>query len=186
MSPNLPHLFFICLIYIVSFALSLTTRLSSFSATYDYIVVGGGTAGLTLASRLSENPDIQVAVVEAGGYYEFDSGNQSVVPGYAAYGTDTDPAAANATPLIDWGFVTAPIEGLNGRAFHYARGKTLGGSSARNYMVYVLMEVLPIHWRAFVLTDILKLSPWHRTKLRSMGRGCGRLLLYVCPPSAIL
>ena len=121
----------------ISLALAFPAESTTFSETYDYIIIGGGTAGLTLASRLSENHQIQVAVVEAGGHYEIDSGNNSVVPGYASYGVSTDPAAANNTPLIDWGFVTAPIEALNGRSFHYARGKTLGGSSARNYMVYV-------------------------------------------------
>ena len=136
---NLHHSF-IYLICAISFALPLSTESSSLPATYDYIVIGGGTAGLALASRLSENPNIHVAVVEAGGHYEIDSGNKSVIPGYAAYGTLTDPATANATPSIDWGFVTAPVEGLNGRAFHYARGKTLGGSSARNYMVYVPLK----------------------------------------------
>ena len=104
-------------------------------ATYDYIIVGGGTAGLTIASRLSEHSHLQIAIVEAGGFYETDSGNNSVVPGYASYGANTSPAAANDTPLIDWGFVTAPMAALNGRSFHYARGKTMGGSSARNYMV---------------------------------------------------
>ena len=110
-------------------------------ATYDFIIVGGGTAGLTVASRLSENSKIRVAVVEAGGYYEQDSGNNSVVPGYAAYGANPDPLTANDTPLIDWGFVTAPMAGLNERTLHYARGKTLGGSSARNYMVYVSISM---------------------------------------------
>lgn len=115
-----------------------TSALSEYStgqASYDYIIVGGGTAGLTLASRLSENPHLQIAVIEAGGYSEKDNGNRSIVPGYETYGTSIDPATANDTPLIDWGFVTAPMAGLNGRKIHYARGKTLGGSSTRNYMV---------------------------------------------------
>ncbi|MCJ1412456.1 hypothetical protein MMC19_006550 [Ptychographa xylographoides] len=107
------------------------------SIPYDYVIIGGGTAGLTLASRLSERSGLQIAIVEAGGHYETDSGNNSVVPGYAGYGASTDASTANDTPLIDWGFVTAPMMGLDGRKFHYARGKTLGGSSARNYMVFV-------------------------------------------------
>jgi choline dehydrogenase len=132
-------LFFFCvaLCHTLSFSHSLSLPLlsSDETLTYDYIIIGGGTAGLTVASRLSENPNLQVAVIEAGGYYEKSDGNNSIIPGYASYGASTDPASANSTPSIDWGFVTAPIAALNGRSFHYARGRTLGGSSARNYMV---------------------------------------------------
>lgn len=76
------------------------------NATYDYIIVGGGTAGLAVASRLAENPQLRVAVVEAGGFYEVDNGNYSTVPAYWPVGTET---TANATILpVDWGFVTTP------------------------------------------------------------------------------
>jgi choline dehydrogenase-like flavoprotein len=44
-------------------------------ATYDYVVIGGGTAGLTIAARLAEDSDISVAVIEAGGFYQQDNGN---------------------------------------------------------------------------------------------------------------
>ena len=72
---------------------------------FDYIVVGGGTAGLALAARLVEGSQ-SVAVIEAGGFYEKDNGNLSVVPGYCTFFTGTDPDDFN--PLIDWGFVTEP------------------------------------------------------------------------------
>lgn len=49
---------------------------------YDYVLVGGGTAGLTLARRLATNPAHTIAVVEAGGFYEFDNGNLSTVPAF--------------------------------------------------------------------------------------------------------
>ena len=52
--------------------------------TYDYVVVGGGTAGLVIARRLAANSSLTVAVVEAGGFYEFDNGNYSEIPGFAA------------------------------------------------------------------------------------------------------
>lgn len=103
-------------------------------ATYDYVVVGGGNAGLTIASRLAENKTASVAVVEAGGFYEVDNGNKSIVPGYSTFFTGSDPD--DYQPLIDWGFKTTPQPGVGDRVLHYARGKTLGGSSARNYMLY--------------------------------------------------
>lgn len=53
------------------------------NATYDFIVVGGGSAGLGVASRLAESGDYTVAVVEAGGFYEIENGNTSVVPAYS-------------------------------------------------------------------------------------------------------
>ncbi len=67
--------------------------------------MGGGTAGLTIAERLSENSNISVAVIEAGGFYEVETGNTSVVPGY-----DIDNAfpSGATTPPVDWGFTTEP------------------------------------------------------------------------------
>ena len=76
------------------------------NTTFDYIIVGGGTAGLTVASRLAENSACSVAVIEAGGFYQADDGNISVVPGYSGVYAGTDPKDTN--PLIDWGFVTVP------------------------------------------------------------------------------
>lgn len=103
------------------------------NATYDYIVIGGGTAGNAIAARLAEDPRNSVAVVEAGGFYEIDSGNRSVVPGYAA---GNQAASVQPNPLTDWGFVTTPQSGILGRSLRYPRGKTLGGSSALNFMIY--------------------------------------------------
>ena len=76
------------------------------NATFDYVIVGGGTAGLTLATRLAAEPSIRVAVVEAGGFYEIDNGNLSVVPGYSTFFTGSDPS--NFQPLVDWGLATTP------------------------------------------------------------------------------
>ena len=75
-------------------------------ASFDYVVVGGGTAGLTIAARLAEDPSITVAVIEAGGFYEVDNGNISVIPGESSFFTGTSPEDIN--PKIDWGFVTEP------------------------------------------------------------------------------
>lgn len=75
-------------------------------ATYDYVIVGGGTAGLTLATRLAENSSLSVAVVEAGGFYEADNGNISTTPAYDFFFSGTSPNDTN--PKVDWNFVTEP------------------------------------------------------------------------------
>lgn len=74
------------------------------NASYDYVVVGGGTAGLTIAARLAEN--FSVAVIEAGSFYEIDNGNLSQIPAYSTWFGGKDPK--DTSPLIDWGFVTTP------------------------------------------------------------------------------
>ena len=73
-------------------------------AIYDYIVVGGGTAGLTVAARLAENAS--VAVIEAGGFYEFGAGNLSQIPLLDIYWAGKDKNDTN--PLVDWDFTTTP------------------------------------------------------------------------------
>lgn len=104
------------------------------NANYDYVIVGGGTAGLAVAMRLAENTSYTVAVVEAGGFYQIENGNRSTVPAYnPEFAALYDPTA---NPTVDWGFVTTPQAGANNRSLHYARGKTLGGSSALNANIY--------------------------------------------------
>lgn len=66
--------------------------------------MGGGTAGLTVAERLSENPYISVAVIEAGGFYEFENGNLSV-PLYDIIFQTLD---SDSQSLVDWGYTTEP------------------------------------------------------------------------------
>lgn len=108
------------------------------NASYDYIVIGGGTAGLTIASRLAAT-SASVAVVEAGGFYEVENGNNSVVPLLSLTGIAFIDPSPNFTPqpLMDWSLVSEPIAGAGGRRVHYAQGKTLGGSSAINSMSYI-------------------------------------------------
>ncbi|PWY92716.1 GMC oxidoreductase [Aspergillus heteromorphus CBS 117.55] len=103
-------------------------------ATFDYIVIGGGTAGLTVASRLAQSGNLTVAVVEAGGFYEIESGDLSVIPGHSTY--FAGPGLSDYQPLVDWGVRTQLQQTLGNRVVHYARGKTLGGCSGRNYMFY--------------------------------------------------
>ncbi|KAI3401496.1 hypothetical protein diail_10930 [Diaporthe ilicicola] len=108
------------------------------NASYDYVVIGGGTAGLTVASRLAATP-ASVAVIEAGGFYEVENGNNSVVPLYSLTGIAfIDPSPGfTRQPLMDWSLVSEPIAGAGGRRVHYAQARTLGGSSAINTMSYI-------------------------------------------------
>jgi choline dehydrogenase len=99
-------------------------------STYDYVIVGGGNAGLVLANRLSSGHHT-VAVIEAGSFYEVDNGNVSQIPRYV-----WNDAIAPPNSLIDWEFETEPEDGIGGAKMFYPRGKTLGGSSARNHMIY--------------------------------------------------
>lgn len=110
--------------------------LNATSTIFDYVIVGGGTAGLTLAARLSETPSTRVAVIEAGGFYEDSIGNGSQL---SIPAEDILWAGKNVTDVnlnVDWGFDTVPQAGANNQIIHYARGKTLGGCTARNYMAY--------------------------------------------------
>ena len=95
---------------------------------YDYVICGGGTAGLVVAARLSENPDVTVGVIEAGKSH---LGDPAVdIP--AMFST-----MFNGTRNYDWGFRTAPQKGNHDKVHHMIRGKMLGGSSGINYMMYV-------------------------------------------------
>ncbi|EMR80542.1 putative gmc oxidoreductase protein [Botrytis cinerea BcDW1] len=143
---SLPHILFILTSTIAYVEAGSATRgripSSGFGtpgvdASYDYVVIGGGTAGITLASRLAENSNASVAIVEAGGFYEVDNGNFSVVPGLALSAPFLGTAVPfQQQPLVDWGLVSTAQAGAGGRQIHYAQGKTLGGSSALNSMAF--------------------------------------------------
>lgn len=113
------------------------------NASYDYVVVGGGTAGLALAARLAENTSVTVAVIEAGGFYEIDNGNTSVVPGLGLVYDATTTLLTNVYPSVDWGLDTTPQAGFDNQTYHYWRGRTLGGRQATpTPTVIVLTHIL--------------------------------------------
>ena len=97
------------------------------SEKFDYIIVGGGSAGCALANRLSENPDHKVLVIEAGRRdYKWD--------------VFIHMPAALAFPIgskfYDWKYESEPEPFMNGRRVYHARGKVLGGSSSINGMIW--------------------------------------------------
>lgn len=98
------------------------------NASYDYVIVGGGTGGLALATRLAEDTSLTIAVIEAGGFYEEDFGNISVVPGLGLTYTSPTTLLTNGFPEVDWAIDTTPQKGLQDQVYHYWRGKTLGGT----------------------------------------------------------
>ncbi|MEO8716825.1 MAG: GMC family oxidoreductase N-terminal domain-containing protein [Burkholderiales bacterium] len=93
---------------------------------FDYVIVGGGSAGCAAAARLAEDPAVRVCLLEAGG-----DGRSFLV--------DTPLLLAVTVPsrLHNWAFETEPQSGLGGRRGYQPRGKALGGSSAINAMIYM-------------------------------------------------
>jgi choline dehydrogenase-like flavoprotein len=94
-------------------------------ATYDYVIVGAGSAGCVLAGRLSEDQDARVALLEAGGP---DTADEIHTP--AAF-----PAVFKSS--LDWDLLGEPEPALGGRRLYLPRGRVIGGSSSINAMIYI-------------------------------------------------
>jgi choline dehydrogenase len=139
------------------------------SEAFDYVIVGAGTAGCVLASRLSDDRRSRVCVIEAGG-----PATHPFIPIPATVG------AAIATPSLNWRFLTTPQPKLNGRRIPIPRGHVVGGSGSLNGMVYHRgfpadfddwaragnagwshREVLPYFLRS-ESNSFYPGSPWHR------------------------
>jgi choline dehydrogenase len=93
--------------------------------TFDYVIVGGGTAGCVLANRLSADPSVRVALLEAG---PTDDSLAIKIPAAVA--------AAIANPHLSWHYASVPQQHLGGRVIPVPRGRVLGGCSSINGMVY--------------------------------------------------
>ena len=94
-------------------------------ASFDYVIVGAGTAGCVLAGRLSEDPKSRICLIEAGG-----SDRHPLVS------TPSMVAAAIAAKRLNWRFETVPQAHLKDRRIPQPRGKVVGGSGSINGMVY--------------------------------------------------
>jgi choline dehydrogenase len=144
----------------------VTTTIGSF----DYIIVGAGSAGCLLANRLSADPGVSVLLVEAGGP---DDWFWIRVPVGYLY--------TIGNPRTDWCYKTAPDEHLAGRSIHYARGRVLGGCSSINAMIYMRGQKEDWdHWAALgnrgwswdeVLPAFQRLEDYEHGAVDSYGAG---------------
>ena len=133
---------------------------------YDYIIVGAGSAGCVMANRLSENPNNQVLLLEAGG-------------------SDNNPFIHMPAGLwqlrnnqrINWAYMTEPQAGLNQRRLYWPRGKILGGSSSINAMIYYRGQPEDYDgWQAMGNSgwDFASVMPWF-LKSEDQQRGASEL-----------
>lgn len=100
--------------------------MTTFAQSYDYLIVGAGSAGCVLANRLSADPQVRVCLLEAGGS---DASPRVQVPA----GT----ISLYKSRVFSWNFFSTPQKELNNRRLHTPRGKALGGSSSMNSMIYI-------------------------------------------------
>jgi choline dehydrogenase len=136
----------------------------------DYVIVGAGSAGCVLANRLSEDPNVRVLLIEAGGrdwspYIHIPAGFMRLLD----------------HPTLTWGYHAEPDPGTAGRAILYPRGRVLGGSSSINGLIYVRGQPEDYdHWaqlgnRGWAWDDVLpyfkKAENWEGGETAVRGRG---------------
>jgi choline dehydrogenase-like flavoprotein len=125
--------------------------------SFDYVIVGAGTAGCVLANRLSADPDVSVLLLEAGGK---DDWIWVHIPVGYLY--------TQNHPRTDWCLRTEPEPGLGGRALAYPRGKVLGGCSSINGMIYMHGQA-----RDYEQALVPSADPWSDSAFRpGQGRQC--------------
>ncbi|PPQ91199.1 hypothetical protein CVT25_001215 [Psilocybe cyanescens] len=129
-SLNLKHLSALTLVTLLliipSRAIIITQPTQLTSNTFDYVIVGAGTAGLVLASRLTEDANITVLVLEAGGN---NADNSDIAIPFLAQ-------TLTPNTNLDWNYTVTPQAGLNNRIFAYPQGRVLGGGSSVNYLIH--------------------------------------------------
>lgn len=147
--------------------------------TFDYIVIGGGTAGCVMAARLSEDPSCRVLLIEAGA-------------------SDWSPAVRipmgvgllRQKNLFDWGYLTQPQPELLGRRIEMKRGKVLGGSSSTNFMAHnrgarcdfdMWVELGATEWSYDTLLPYFQKSEtWHGAPAENRGTNGPTNVKYTC------
>jgi choline dehydrogenase len=136
----------------------------------DYVIIGAGSAGCVLANRLTEDPNVRVLLIEAGGrdwspYIHIPAGFMKLLD----------------HPTLTWGYHAEPDPGTNGRAILYPRGRVLGGSSSINGLIYVRGQPEDFdHWaqlgnRGWGWDDVLpyfkKAENWEGGETEIHGKG---------------